>query len=85
MPDPFIPATVIGSWAFPGWYETFIQAVAQAAHHMQNFGLAGGLEHHFEQHFSFNVEPARFVRIRGARLVQNLRGNGGASGRRARG
>jgi len=29
MSDPFLPATVIGSWAFPGWYETFIQAVAQ--------------------------------------------------------
>jgi 5-methyltetrahydropteroyltriglutamate--homocysteine methyltransferase len=24
MPDVLIPATVIGSWAFPGWYEKFI-------------------------------------------------------------
>jgi len=27
--DPFLPATVIGSWAFPGWYEKFIRDVAQ--------------------------------------------------------
>ncbi len=24
MPDPLIPATVIGSWSFPGWYAQFI-------------------------------------------------------------
>jgi 5-methyltetrahydropteroyltriglutamate--homocysteine methyltransferase len=30
MPDPLIPATVIGSWAFPGWYEKLIQDVAQS-------------------------------------------------------
>jgi 5-methyltetrahydropteroyltriglutamate--homocysteine methyltransferase len=23
MPDVFLPATVIGSWSFPGWYEKF--------------------------------------------------------------
>ena len=28
MPDPLIPATVIGSWSFPGWYEAFIADVA---------------------------------------------------------
>lgn len=28
MPDPMIPATVIGSWSFPGWYEKFIRDVA---------------------------------------------------------
>lgn len=28
MPDPLIPATVIGSWSFPGWYEHFIHEVA---------------------------------------------------------
>jgi 5-methyltetrahydropteroyltriglutamate--homocysteine methyltransferase len=29
-PDPLIPATVIGSWSFPGWYEKFIQDVAES-------------------------------------------------------
>lgn len=29
MSDPLIPATVIGSWSFPGWYEKFIQDVAR--------------------------------------------------------
>jgi 5-methyltetrahydropteroyltriglutamate--homocysteine methyltransferase len=29
MPDPLIPATVIGSWSFPGWYEKFIRDVAE--------------------------------------------------------
>jgi 5-methyltetrahydropteroyltriglutamate--homocysteine methyltransferase len=28
MPDVLIPATVIGSWSFPGWYEKFITDVA---------------------------------------------------------
>jgi 5-methyltetrahydropteroyltriglutamate--homocysteine methyltransferase len=28
MGDRFIPATVIGSWSFPGWYEAFIAEVA---------------------------------------------------------
>ncbi len=27
--DVLIPATVIGSWAFPGWYERFIRDVAE--------------------------------------------------------
>jgi 5-methyltetrahydropteroyltriglutamate--homocysteine methyltransferase len=27
MADPLIPATVIGSWSFPGWYEKFIADV----------------------------------------------------------
>ncbi len=29
MTTPLIPATVIGSWSFPGWYEKFIQDVAR--------------------------------------------------------
>ena len=29
MPDTWIPATVIGSWSFPGWYEKFILDVKQ--------------------------------------------------------
>lgn len=28
MSDPLVPATVIGSWSFPGWYEAFIADVA---------------------------------------------------------
>ncbi len=28
MPDPLIPATVIGSWSFPGWYAKFVADVA---------------------------------------------------------
>src|SRR5688572_21013914 len=28
MEQPLIPATVIGSWSFPGWYEKFIADVA---------------------------------------------------------
>jgi 5-methyltetrahydropteroyltriglutamate--homocysteine methyltransferase len=28
MNEPLIPATVIGSWSFPGWYERFCQEVA---------------------------------------------------------
>ncbi len=28
MNDPLIPATVIGSWSFPGWYEKFIADVS---------------------------------------------------------
>ena len=35
MPDPLIPATVIGSWSFPGWYEKFIPDVAE---HPSEFG-----------------------------------------------
>jgi 5-methyltetrahydropteroyltriglutamate--homocysteine methyltransferase len=35
MPDPLIPATVIGSWSFPGWYEKFIRDVAE---HPAEFG-----------------------------------------------
>lgn len=35
MADPLIPATVIGSWSFPGWYEAFI---ADAAAHPARFG-----------------------------------------------
>ena len=30
MAEPLIPATVIGSWSFPGWYEKFIADVAAA-------------------------------------------------------
>lgn len=30
MTTPLIPATVIGSWSFPGWYEKFIADVASA-------------------------------------------------------
>ena len=26
---PLLPATVIGSWSFPGWYEAFIADVAE--------------------------------------------------------
>jgi 5-methyltetrahydropteroyltriglutamate--homocysteine methyltransferase len=37
MADPLIPATVIGSWSFPGWYEAFI---ADAAAHPERFGPA---------------------------------------------
>ena len=37
MPDPLIPATVIGSWSFPGWYEAFI---ADVVAHPGRFGLA---------------------------------------------
>ena len=29
MPDPLIPATVIGSWSFPGWYEAFVRDNAE--------------------------------------------------------
>jgi 5-methyltetrahydropteroyltriglutamate--homocysteine methyltransferase len=35
MAAPLIPATVIGSWSFPGWYENFITDVAA---HPQAFG-----------------------------------------------
>src|SRR5688500_6698353 len=35
MADVLIPATVIGSWSFPGWYEKFI---ADAAAHPALFG-----------------------------------------------
>ena len=27
MPEIMIPATVIGSWSFPGWFEKFIADV----------------------------------------------------------
>ncbi|CAN5705869.1 methionine synthase [soil metagenome] len=37
MTAPTIPATVIGSWSFPGWYEKFI---ADVAAHPEAFGLA---------------------------------------------
>jgi 5-methyltetrahydropteroyltriglutamate--homocysteine methyltransferase len=37
MPEPLLPATVIGSWSFPGWYELFISEVAQ---HPERFGPA---------------------------------------------
>lgn len=37
MAEPLIPATVIGSWSFPGWYEAFI---ADAAAHPDRFGPA---------------------------------------------
>ena len=29
MSQPILPATVIGSWSFPGWYEAFIRNVAE--------------------------------------------------------
>ena len=29
MPDLLIPATVIGSWSFPGWYEKFVADVGR--------------------------------------------------------
>ncbi len=35
MADPMIPATVIGSWSFPGWYEKFI---ADVKDHPEAFG-----------------------------------------------
>ncbi len=34
-PGPMIPATVIGSWSFPGWYEAF---VADVAAHPERYG-----------------------------------------------
>lgn len=37
MATPPIPATVIGSWSFPGWYERFI---ADVAAHPDDFGPA---------------------------------------------
>jgi 5-methyltetrahydropteroyltriglutamate--homocysteine methyltransferase len=33
MNDLLIPATVIGSWSFPGWYESFIASVSASPHH----------------------------------------------------
>lgn len=33
---PILPATVIGSWAFPGWYAKFCE---DAAHHPELFGV----------------------------------------------
>ncbi|MDR3638234.1 MAG: cobalamin-independent methionine synthase II family protein [Isosphaeraceae bacterium] len=41
MNDPLIPCTVIGSWAFPGWYEKFIADVAAAP---ERFGVADRTE-----------------------------------------
>lgn len=35
--DPLIPATIIGSWSFPGWYSQF---VADVAGHPERTGLA---------------------------------------------
>ena len=35
MTHPLIPATVIGSWSFPGWYDRFIRDVAE---HPEQFG-----------------------------------------------
>jgi 5-methyltetrahydropteroyltriglutamate--homocysteine methyltransferase len=35
MDEPLIPATVIGSWSFPGWYEHLI---ADVAAHPERFG-----------------------------------------------
>jgi len=35
MTQPLLPATVIGSWSFPGWYEHFI---AEVALHPERFG-----------------------------------------------
>jgi 5-methyltetrahydropteroyltriglutamate--homocysteine methyltransferase len=29
MPDVIIPATVIGSWSFPGWFEKFAADVKE--------------------------------------------------------
>jgi 5-methyltetrahydropteroyltriglutamate--homocysteine methyltransferase len=37
MPRPLIPATVIGSWSFPGWYEAFI---ADVTAHPEKYGPA---------------------------------------------
>src|SRR5262249_23042063 len=37
MGDTLIPATVIGSWSFPGWYEKFVLDVAR---HPERFGQA---------------------------------------------
>ncbi len=37
MPDVIIPATVIGSWSFPGWFEKF---AADVKHHPELFGPA---------------------------------------------
>jgi 5-methyltetrahydropteroyltriglutamate--homocysteine methyltransferase len=37
MTQPLLPATVIGSWSFPGWYEHFI---ADVALHPERFGPA---------------------------------------------
>jgi 5-methyltetrahydropteroyltriglutamate--homocysteine methyltransferase len=34
-PGPMIPATVIGSWSFPGWYEAF---VADVSAHPERYG-----------------------------------------------
>ena len=34
---PLIPATVIGSWSFPGWYEKFVGDVGASP---ERFGLA---------------------------------------------
>lgn len=35
MSSPLLPATVIGSWSFPGWYEAFI---ADVARHPDRYG-----------------------------------------------
>ena len=37
MPDVILPATVIGSWSFPGWFEKFADDVK---HHPEQFGPA---------------------------------------------
>jgi 5-methyltetrahydropteroyltriglutamate--homocysteine methyltransferase len=37
MSSDFLPATVIGSWSFPGWYEKFI---ADVKRHPERFGAA---------------------------------------------
>jgi 5-methyltetrahydropteroyltriglutamate--homocysteine methyltransferase len=41
MADVLIPATVIGSWSFPGWYEKFIADVAATP---DRFGLMDRVE-----------------------------------------
>jgi 5-methyltetrahydropteroyltriglutamate--homocysteine methyltransferase len=35
MAEPLLPATVIGSWSFPGWYEKFVRDVQE---HPERFG-----------------------------------------------
>ena len=52
MPDILIPATVIGSWSFPGWYEKFVADVASSP---DRFGAADREERRSATRFALAV------------------------------
>lgn len=52
-----------------------VEPMTQPTHDANYFQVTRSLEHHFEQHFTFNPQPSCFVRVSGGWFREDFGGN----------